>query len=124
MIEFKYEDSAKRCEAMPDGLALAEQLCYRNIVMLTMQYRAGAITAEDAQKQMKAIKREYADFASKELYVDRVSHLWIDIELASMKYNKNRTLEDADEMRDILYGFRRYTKEQQDKLLDEIGTEE
>lgn len=124
MIEFKYEDAAKRGEAMPDGLTLAEQLCFRNIAMLTMQYRAGALTAEDAQKQMMVIKREYANLASKELYVDRVARLWIDIELASMKYNKNRTLEDADEMRDILYGFRRYTKEQQDKLLEEIGTEE
>ena len=59
---------------------------------------------------MRDIQNRYLDAVSSEKYIKRCADLWRDIEYAATKYNKERTLEAADEMRDVIYGRTRYTE--------------
>ena len=97
---------------MPDGLTWAERLCYQSVAMLTARYKAGDVTADRAQKEMRDIKNRYMDAVSRERYIQHCVDLFRDVEYAATKYNKERTLEAADEMRNVIYGLVRYTEEE------------
>ena len=104
MIEFAYERQAKANEPMPDGLSMIEQWCWQSIALLTARYRLGQISGDDAAKEMKAIKKQYNEMAAETKYIHHCSALWANVETAAMRFNNNRTIENAYEMRKAIYG--------------------
>lgn len=119
MSNFKYEMQAKRNEQMPDGLSLVDQAAYQSIAHLTSRYLLGQIDADGAKREMNIIKREYEKNQSREKYIFHCAQLWIDIELAATAFNKNETIENARQMRDIIYGQKRFAEEERNRMLTE-----
>ena len=111
-MQFAYELQAKRGEPMPDGLSLVEQAGYQAVANLTARYKAGAVTAEQAKAESMAIDKAVRDGLVRERYIKHTSDLWADVEYAAIQYRKEPTIEHANEVMDIIYGFLRYTEEE------------
>lgn len=120
MQSFKYEQQAKRNEPMPDGLNFVEQLVYQSIALLTSRYRLGQLDAEQAKREMLQIKKQYEKNADRDKYIEHCAQLWIDIELTACAFNKDETIENARQMRDVIYGQKRFAEEERNKLLLEM----
>lgn len=119
-MEFKYEQQAKHNEPMPDGLNFVEQMTYQSIALLTSRYRIGQLDAEQAKREMLAIKKQYAQNADRDKYIAHCAQLWIDIELSACAFNKDETIENARAMRDVVYGQKRFAEEERNRLLLEM----
>lgn len=102
---FIWENKAKRCEPMPDGLKQSEQLAYQSIALLAARYRLGGLSDEQAIKERKQIDQRYLIDAANEGYIKWVSDLRVRIELAQSEYRKKRTVEAADRLSDVIDGF-------------------
>lgn len=111
-MRFPYEQEAKRGEPMPEGLGWAEQAGYQALANLTARYRAGAISAEQARTESAEIDRAVMNGYTHERYIKHVAELYRDIEWAAMQYKDNKTIENADRMLDVIYGFLRYSEEE------------
>ena len=112
MTDLPYEMEPKRGDPMPDGLTWAQRLCYQSVALLTARYRSGEVSADMAKREMLDIKNRYLDAVSRERYIQHCADLFRDIEYAAIMYNKERTLDAADEMRNVIYGLVRYTEEE------------
>ena len=106
---------AKRGEPMPEGLGWAEQAGYQALANLTARYRAGAISAEQARAESAEIDRAVMNGYTHERYIKHVAELYRDIEWAAMEYRDNKTIENADRMLDVIYGFLRFSEEERAK---------
>ena len=102
---FIWENKAKRCEPMPDGLKQSEQLAYQSIALLAARYRLGGLSDEQAIKDRKKIDQRYLIDAANEGYIKWVCDLRKRIEIAQSKYRLERTIEAADLLSDVLDGF-------------------
>lgn len=118
-MDFKYEMQAKRNDPMPDNLDYVEQMTYQSIAFLARRYRLGQLDAEQAKREMTAIKKQYERNVDREKYIAHCAQLWIDIELAATAFNKNETIENARMLRDVIYGQRRFAEEERNRLLME-----
>lgn len=116
MQTFEHEAQAKRGEPMPDGLSWSEQGAYQATALLTARYKIGSLDAEQAKKEMLEIRNAYSKSVDREKYIYHVAQLWVDIELAAMQFNKDETVENARLMRDVIYGFKRLSGEQRNKM--------
>lgn len=102
---FPWENKAKRCEPMPDGLKQSEQLAYQSIALLAARYRLGGLSDEQAVADRKKIDQRYLIDAANEGYIQWTVELRKRIEIAQSKYRKERTIESADLLSDVLDGF-------------------
>lgn len=106
-MKYEFEDSAKRCEPMPEGLTLEEQMVYQILAALTVRYRAGAISAELAVKERRMADAAYDKAVQDGRLVDWHVQLTKRIERAMSAYRLNRTLENADRLVDTIDGLYR-----------------
>jgi len=102
---FPWENKAKRCEPMPDGLKQSEQLAYQSIALLAARYRLGGLSDEQAIKDRKKIDQRYLIDSANEGYIQWTVDLRKRIEVAQSKYRLERTIEAADLLSDVLDGF-------------------
>lgn len=110
-MKYSWENAAKRNQPMPDGLSSAEQRAFQSLSLLTARYKLGGLTAEQAVKERKEIDRAYEHDA----YCDRLNDWHIrlkkNIELAHARYRKERTIEAADLLSDVIDWFVRELNE-------------
>lgn len=104
-MTFPWENKAKRCEPMPDGLKQSEQLAYQSIALLAARYRLGGMSDEQAVKDRKKIDQRYVIDSANEGYIQWTVDLRKRIEIAQSRYRNERTREAADLLSDVLDGF-------------------
>lgn len=104
-MKYSWENAAKRNQPMPDGLSSAEQRAFQSLALLTTRYKLGGLTAEQAVKERKEIDRAYEHDAYCEKLNDWHISLTKNIEIAHARYRKERTIEAADMLSDVIDGF-------------------
>lgn len=97
--------------ALPNSvMRLPERLLYQTVKCISQAYKTAQIDAQAASRlKANAISDYRADKTEYENGIDamrRRAVLFKDIELATTAYRKNRTLENADKMMEVLYGIR------------------
>lgn len=102
---FPWEAEAKRNAPMPSGLSASEQLAYQSIAALVTRWRMGAVTAEQAKKERKQIDQRFLMDLANEGYIQWTVELRKRIEIAQSNYRRERTVEAADVLSDVLDGF-------------------
>ena len=95
---------------MPDsGMTYIDWLLWYMLRDIYREYSAGELTkeqgAERKRQAMEIYQRECELNARYRELCSRVSELWKRLEEASSAYRKDRTLENADKMMEIVYGF-------------------
>lgn len=108
---FPWERSAMEGEEMPDGLPLEEQWAYQAMAMLYGRHRmklidrvAGSAEKGKIKYELECRKRQ-ADLRRRLL--DWHTRQTKNIEGAIRAYRKDRTIENADRLVDIIDGFLR-----------------
>ena len=102
---FSWEAEAKRNAPMPACLPASEQLAYQSIAALVARWRMGAVTADQARKERKQIDQRYVIDSANEGYIKWTVDFRKKIEIAHAKYRKERTIEAADLLSDVIDGF-------------------
>ena len=104
-MKYSWEMLAKCNQPMPDGLSSAEQRAFQSLALLTARYKLGGLTAEQAVKERKEIDRAYEHDAYCGKLNDWHIRLTKNIEIAHARYRKERTIENADILSDVIDGF-------------------
>ena len=103
-IVLPWEKDAMAGLEMPDGLSYPDQILYLELRMLYHQYYQKAIDRETATKEKKKLLDEYRCYQ----YREEMGNHWVEIirltDLARCDYKKNRTLENADRLIEIIEG--------------------
>ena len=103
-IVLPWEKDAMAGLEMPDGLSYPDQILYLSLRMLYRQYFQKAIDRETATKEKKKLLDEYRCYQ----YREEMGNHWVEIirltDLARCDYKKNRTLENADRLVEIIEG--------------------
>lgn len=103
-IVLPWEKDAMAGLEMPDGLSYPDQILYLSLRMLYRQYYQKAIDRETATKEKKKLLDEYRCYQ----YREEMGNHWVEIirltDLARCDYKKNRTLENADRLVEIIEG--------------------
>ena len=103
-IVLPWEKDAMAGLEMPDGLSYPEQILYLGLRMLYRQYYQKAIDRDTATKEKKKLLDEYRCYQ----YREEMGNHWVEIirltDLARCDYKKNRTLENADRLIEIIEG--------------------
>lgn len=110
MKPYPYDKQAKQQLPMPEGLTIVEQATYQAISFLAARYTLGKISSEQAVKEYKSIIHQYEQLSADERLIHHYAQLTKDIEIVSLRFKKEQTLEAANLMYDILYGFTRLTE--------------
>ena len=92
---------------MPDGLSSAEIRAYQSLSHLAARYKLGAINEENAKRERAEIDRAYSSDSGADAANAWVVGLRKRIELAHSRYRKERTIEAADRLSDVIDGFLR-----------------
>lgn len=96
---------------LPNGvMRLPERLLYQTVKCISLLYKTEQLTKDKASdlkanaiSDYRADKTEYENGQNS---MRRMAVLFKDVELATTAYRKNRTLENADKVMEILYGIR------------------
>ena len=103
-IVLPWEKDAMAGLEMPDGLSYPDQILYLELRMLYHQYFQKVIGRETATKEKKKLLDEYRCCQ----YREEMGNHWVEIirltDLARCDYKKNRTLENADRLVEIIEG--------------------
>ena len=103
-IVLPWEKDAMAGLEMPDGLSYPDQILYMELRMLYRQYFQKVIDRETATKEKKKLLDEYRCYQ----YREEMGNHWVEIirltDLARCDYKKNRTLENADRLVEIIEG--------------------
>lgn len=103
-IVLPWEKDAMAGLEMPDGLSYPDQILYLELRMLYRQYYQKIIDRETAKKEKKKLLDEYRCYQ----YREEMGNHWVEIirltDLARCDYKKNRTLENADRLIEIIEG--------------------
>lgn len=108
---FPWEREAMRGAEMPDGLSLEDQLAYQAVTMLYGRYRLKLVDRATGSAEKGKIgyelecRKRQADIRSRLLAWH--TRLTKNIEGAINTYRKERTIENADRLVDIIDGFLR-----------------
>ena len=100
-----WEADAKRNAPMPRGLSQSEQNAYQALALLTARYRAGYISAEAAKRERAEIDRAFLVRLAGDNANTWTVELRKRIEIAHAKYRKERTIEAANLLSDVIDGF-------------------
>ena len=99
-----WEKDAMAGLEMPDGLSYPDQILYLELRMLYHQYYQKVIDRETATREKKKLLDEYRCYQ----YREEMGNHWVEIirltDLARCDYKKNRTLENADRLIEIIEG--------------------
>lgn len=95
---------------MPDKpMACIDWLLWYMLRDIYSEFAAGMLTkeqgAERKQHAVRIYEREWERIAQNNALCDRVVNLWKGLEEASSAYRKDRTLENADNLMRVVYGF-------------------
>ena len=95
---------------LPNGvMRLPERLLYQTVKCISQAYKTAQIDAQTASKQKADAISDYradkTEYENGQNSMRRMAMLYKDIELATTAYRKNRTLENADKMLEVLYGI-------------------
>lgn len=107
-LKFPWERQAMNNEEMPDGLPLEEQLAYQAMAQLYGRYNKKMIDRERGGTEKGKIahalicSKQRADMSRK--LAEHHAKLLKDLEGAASSYAKDRTLEAADRMYQVVYG--------------------
>lgn len=110
-MKYIWENAAKRNQPMPDGLSSAEQRAFQSLALLAARYKLGGLTAEQAVKESKEIDKSFEHDAYCDKLNDWHIRLTKNIEIAHARYRKERTIEAADLLSDVIDGFVREVDE-------------
>ena len=103
-IVLPWEKDAMAGLEMPKGLSYPDQILYLELRMLYRQYYKKIIDRETATKEKKKLLDEYRCYQ----YREEMGNHWVEIirltDLARCDYKKNRTLENADRLIEIIEG--------------------
>ena len=103
-IVLPWEKDAMAGLEMPDGLSYPDQILYLELRMLYHQYYQKVIDRETATKEKKKLLDEYRVYKFRE----EMGNHWVEVirltDLARCDYKKNRTLENADRLVEIIEG--------------------
>ena len=103
-IVLPWERDAMAGLEMPDGLSYPDQILYLSLRMLYAQYFKKVIDRETATKEKKKLLDEYRCYQ----YREEMGNHWVEIirltDLARCDYKKNRTIENADRLVEIIEG--------------------
>lgn len=102
---FPWENKAKRCEPMPDGLKQSEQLAYQSIALLAARYRLGGLSDEQAVADRKKIDQRYLIDAANEGYIQWTVDVRRRVEMAVNQFRREPSIANANVMADVLDGF-------------------
>lgn len=108
-LKFPWERQAMDGAEMPDGLSLEEQLAYQALAHLYGRYNKKLISRERGSAEKGKIvhaldcRKQKADMSRK--LAEHHTKLLKDLEGAASDYAKNRTLEAADRMYQVVYGM-------------------
>lgn len=101
------ERAAMNDEPMPDGLKVYEQIYFWGLSEIYRCYRNGQIKREEGSKRKKILIRECEQLRQKyEEYFEWCTYyqiLYCRISQASSNYAKERTLENADKLYELIY---------------------
>ena len=99
-----WEKDAMAGLEMPDGLSYPDQILYLELRMLYNQYYKKVIDRETATKEKKKLLDEYRVNQFRE----EMGNHWVEIirltDIARCDYKKNRTIENADRLIEIIEG--------------------
>ena len=103
-VVLPWEKDAMAGLEMPDGLSYPDQILYLSLRMLYAQYFKKIIDRETATKEKKKLLDEYRCYQ----YREEMGNHWVEVirmtDLARCDYKKNRTLENADRLVEIIEG--------------------
>ena len=103
-IILPWEKDAMAGLEMPNGLSYPDQILYLELRMLYRQYFQKVIDRETAIKEKKKLLDEYRCCQ----YREEMGNHWVEVirltDLARCDYKKNRTLENADRLVEIIEG--------------------
>lgn len=105
-VVLTWEQAAIRGEEIPDGLSYPDQILYLSLRMLYAQKRSGIIDRDTAVIE----KKKLLDGYRVNQFREQMGKEWVDqiklTEVARAEYRKNRTLENADKLVEIIEGRR------------------
>lgn len=105
MIELPYERIAMNGGEMPKDLSFPDHFMFQQLAVLYARYKRGEVDREQARKQKAGFLKSYQFLQN----IEEVGTRWIEqcknAEIARSEYRKNRTLENADRLVDILDGI-------------------
>lgn len=95
---------------LPNGvMRLPERLLYQTVKCISQAYKTAQIDAQTASKQKADAISDYradkTEYENGQNSMRRMAVLFKDVELATTAYRKNRTLENADRLLEVLYGL-------------------
>lgn len=103
-IVLPWEKDAMAGLEMPKGLPYPDQILYLCLRNLYSQYFKKIIDRETATKEKKKLLDEYRCYQFRE----EMGNHWVEViritDLARCEYKKNRTLENADRLVEIIEG--------------------
>lgn len=103
-VTLPYEKIAMAGGEMPDGLEYPDQILFLELRMLYEQLKKGVVDRPMAMKE----KRKLLDTYRLHKFNDNMGKEWAEqikqTEIARANYRKNRTLENADRLVDLIEG--------------------
>lgn len=109
MNAYEFETQAAKGEEMPDGLTPVDQHTYQAMRFLYALYRTKRIDINKAAQEKKKLLRSYRQAKAAEDFQIRrerkQAQMWKSIEETASRYQKERTLENADAFVKAVYGF-------------------
>ena len=108
-MKYPYEEAAMRGESMPDGLSLPEQMHFQALRLLYKNLFSGAISRDTAVTEKRKMDHPLDAEINRRKWEDIMyrfhSDLMKNMESAANAYAKNRTIENADKMYEVIYGM-------------------
>lgn len=106
MKELEYERIAMEGGEMPDNMDSSDQLMFLKLRLLYATYKRGDISREQAKREKTKFLKEYElDCAMHKLGVRWVTMIG-ETEKARIEYRKNRTIEAADKLLEVIEGIK------------------
>lgn len=106
MKELEYERIAMAGGEMPDNMDSSDQLMFLKLRLLYDTYRRGAISREQASREKAKFMKQYElDCSMHKLGIRWVTMVG-ETEKARIEYRKNRTIENADKIFEIIDGIK------------------
>lgn len=104
-----WEKIAQAGGEMPDGLPLVDQMAFTIMRSIYADYHQKRITRDIAAAEKKKVWRSYEQMRDKSIFEGKLAKkqadLFVAVEQCASAYQKNRTLENADNLVRAIYGF-------------------
>lgn len=92
------ERMAMNGNPLPKGLSASEQLAYLELRVLYREYKSGCVSKDQAAAEKAEVLHRLFQNRHREKLRDRMCRLYLDINTRAIRYQKERTLENADRL--------------------------